>query len=115
MVAPATSLARSSFRYAYLVVFFALLSGLFHPLISGSSPVAVAVGITVLLVGLAGGTLLYKAATLEKGPGAFVNLQDDLLSYSAGPSDGRRWVFLAGGLVLVAVSLAYIYQLTGRV
>ncbi len=77
----------------YLIIFFALLSGFFHPLITGSSFDSVVVGVIVLFVGLAGGVLLYKAATSEK----------------------RNWIFLGGGFGLISISLFYIFQLTGRV
>jgi len=79
-------------KYAYLVAFFALLSGIFHPIITGASFDNVIIGILVLFVGLAGGVLVYKAATSEK----------------------RRGLYLGGGFALLAISLAYIFQLTGR-
>jgi len=79
-------------KYIYLVAFFALLSGLFYPLINNKSYDGVIVGILILFVGLGGGVLLYKAATSEK----------------------RRGIFLGGGFALMAISLYYIFQLTGR-
>lgn len=84
---------RSGFKYVYLVVFFVLLSGFFHPLIGGASFEGVAVGTLVLLLGLAGGILLYRAVT----------------------SDNRREICLGGGFGLIAASLYFIFQLTGRV
>ena len=83
----------TGFKYIYLVVFFALLAGLFHPLITNTSFEPVWVGVLILFVGLAGGVLLYKTATSEK----------------------RRGIFLGGGFALIAISLYYIFQLTGRV
>jgi len=80
------------FKYIYLVAFFALLAGLFHPLITGASFDNVITGSLILFVGLAGGVLLYKSATSEK----------------------RRGIFLGGGFALMAISLHYIFQLTGR-
>jgi hypothetical protein len=77
----------------YLVAFFALLAGFFHPLITNTSFDSVVVGVLVLFVGLAGGVLLYKSATSEK----------------------RRGIFLGGGFALMAISLYYIFQLSGRV
>jgi len=77
----------------YLVAFFVLLSGFFHPLITGASFEGVVIGTLVLLLGLAGGILLYWAVT----------------------SDSRRAVFLGGGFGLIAASLYFIFQLTGRV
>ncbi len=83
----------TGFKYIYLVAFFALLAGLFHPLITNTSFDGVITGVLVLFVGLAGGVLLYKSATSEK----------------------RRGIFLGGGFALMAISLYYIFQLTGRV
>ncbi len=82
----------TGFKYIYLVAFFALLAGLFHPLITNTSFDGVITGVLVLFVGLAGGVLLYKSATSEK----------------------RRGIFLGGGFALMAISLYYIFQLTGR-
>jgi len=82
----------TSFKYIYLVAFFALLSGLFHPLITGTSFDGVIIGVLILFVGLAGGVLLYKTAT----------------------SENRRGIFLGGGFILIVISLHYIFQLTGR-
>lgn len=83
----------TGFKYVYLVAFFALLAGFFNPFITETSFDIVIIGVVVLFAGLAGGILLYKAAT----------------------SDKRNLAFLGGGFVLIAVSLFYIYQLTGRV
>ena len=88
-----SSKALAGFKYVYLVAFFALLAGFFHPLITNTSFDSVVVGVLVLFVGLAGGVLLYKAATSEK----------------------RRGIFLVGGFALMAISLYYIFQLSGRV
>ena len=88
-----SSKALAGFKYVYLVAFFALLAGFFHPLITNTSFDSVVVGVLVLFVGLAGGVLLYKSATSEK----------------------RRGIFLGGGFALMAISLYYIFQLTGRV
>lgn len=82
----------TGFKYIYLVAFFALLAGLFHPLITDTSFDGVITGVLVLFVGLAGGVLLYKAAT----------------------SENRRGILLGGGFTLMAISLFYIFQLTGR-
>jgi len=83
----------TGFKYIYLVAFFALLSGLFYPLINNTSYDDVITGVLVLFVGLGGGVLLYKAATSEK----------------------RRGMFLGGGFALIIISLYYIFQLTGRI
>lgn len=79
------------FKYVYLIAFFALLSGFFHPLIINTSFDSVIIGILVLFVGLAGGVLLYKS-TVSK----------------------RRGIFLIGGFSLISISLFYIFQITGR-
>jgi len=88
-----TSKVISGFKYVYLIAFFALLSGFFHPLITDTSFDSVVIGVIVLFVGLAGGILLYKAATTDK----------------------RKIIFLGTGFVLIGISLFYIIQLTGRV
>ncbi len=108
-----TTTLRSGFTYVYLAVLFALLSGFFHPFISGSTLVVVVVGIVTLFAGLGGGILLYKSVAAEKKRYLHVAIQESLLS-EQGPSRGRRGVLLACGFVLVGISLIYIYQLTGR-
>ena len=82
----------TSFKYVYLVAFFALLAGFFHPLITNTSFDGVIIGVLILFVGLAGGVLLYRAAT----------------------SESKRAIFLGGGFALMSISLYYIFQLTGR-
>jgi hypothetical protein len=81
------------FKYVYLTAFFALLSGFFHPLITDTGFESVINGVIILFVGLAGAILLYKSITSEK----------------------RREIFLGGGLVLISISLFFIFQITGRV
>ena len=88
-----TSKTLTGFKYIYLVAFFALLAGFFHPLITNTSFDVVVSGVLVLFVGLAGGVLLYRAAT----------------------SESKRAIFLGGGFGLIAISLYYIFQFTGRV
>lgn len=87
-----TSRAITGAKYVYLIFFFALLAGFFHPLISGVGFDPVITGVLVLFVGLAGGVLVYKAVTSEK----------------------RRGIYLGGGFGLMAISFAYILQITGR-
>jgi hypothetical protein len=82
----------TSIKYAYLIAFFALLSGIFYPFIQGGSLDFVMVGIVILFVGLAGTILVYKAST----------------------SDKKRGIYLGIGFGLIAISLFYILQLTGR-
>ena len=77
-------------RYAYLLVIFALLAGVFFPLITpGISFEYVIQGTATLFLGLAGGILLFKATT----------------------SDNRRRILIVIGFVLIAICLALIYHL----
>ena len=77
-------------RYAYLLAFFALLAGIFFPLITYQiSFDAVIQGIATLFLGLAGAILLFKAAT----------------------SDKRRGIFIAVGFALISISLTLIFIL----
>ena len=78
-------------RYAYLLAIFALLSGVFFPLITPNVPTLdyVISGIVVLFLGLAGGIILFKATT----------------------SDNRRGIFIVIGFALIAISLALIYHI----
>ena len=81
------------FKYVYLIAFFALLSGFFHPLITNTGFESVVNGVIILFVGLVGAILLYKSIISEK----------------------RREIFLGGGFVLMTISLFFIFQITGRV
>jgi hypothetical protein len=83
----------TGFKYVYLIVFFALLAGFFHPLVTDTSFDSVVIGVIVLFIGLTGSVLLYKAAISEK----------------------RRVIFLGVGFTLISISLFYIFQITGRV
>ena len=77
-------------RYAYLLAFFALLAGIFFPLITYQTSFdAVITGIATLFLGLAGAILLFKGVT----------------------SDKRRGIFIAIGFTLMATSLAFIFFL----
>ena len=88
-----SSKAFSSFKYVYLIAFFALLSGVFYPLITNTSLEPVISGILILFLGLAGGVLLYKATT----------------------SETKRGIFFGVGLILIGISSYFIFQFTGRV
>ena len=88
-----TSKLLTSFKYTYLVVFFALLAGFFHPLITDTSFVGVILGVLILFLGLAGGVLLYRAAT----------------------NTTRRGILLAAGFTLITISLYYIFQMAGKI
>ena len=77
-------------RYAYLLAIFALLSGVFFPLITpGISFDLVIQGTATLFLGLVGAILLFKAVT----------------------SDKRRGIFIAVGFALIAISLVLIYHI----
>ena len=79
----------SGVKYVYLIVCFALLSGIFYPLVVGEGWELSLKGIGILAVGLFGGILLYKSITSEK----------------------RRGVLMCCGFGLIAVSLIIIYEL----
>ncbi len=86
---PSTILAQIP-RYAYLLAIFALLAGVFFPLITpGISFDLVIQGTATLFLGLVGAILLFKAAT----------------------SDKRRGIFIAVGSALIIISLVLIYQI----
>ena len=86
---PMTILAQIP-RYVYLLAIFALLAGVFFPLITPGIPYDyVILGTATLFLGLAGGILLFKATT----------------------SDNRRGILIAIGFALIAISLALIYHL----
>ena len=76
-------------RYVYLLAIFALLAGVFFPLITPGVPFDhIIQGTATLFLGLAGGILLFKATT----------------------SDNRRGILIAIGFVLIAICLALIYH-----
>ena len=81
----------SGVKYVYLIVCFALLSGIFYPLVMGEGWNDTLKGIGVLAVGLFGGILLYKSITSEK----------------------RRGMLMCCGFGLITVSLIIIYELIG--
>ena len=86
---PTTILAQIP-RYAYLLAIFALLAGVFFPLITHGVPYDhVIQGTATLFLGLSGGILLFKAIT----------------------SDNRRGILIAIGFALIAISLTLIYHL----
>jgi len=86
---PTTILAQIP-RYAFLLAIFALLSGVFFPLITPGIPFDhVIQGVATLFLGLAGGILLFKATT----------------------SDNRRGILIAIGFALIAICLVSIYHI----
>ena len=56
----------SGIKYIYLLAFFALLAGVFHPIITDSPIDGMIKGILILFVGLGGGILVYKGTTSSK-------------------------------------------------
>jgi len=86
---PTTILAQIP-RYAYLLAIFALLSGVFFPLITPGVPYDYVIqGTAVLFLGLVGGILLFKAIT----------------------SDNRRGILITIGFALIAICLVLIYHI----
>jgi len=86
---PTTILAQIP-RYVYLLAIFALLTGVFFPLITPGIPFDYVIqGTATLFLGLAGGILLFKATT----------------------SDNRRGILVAIGFALIAISLVLIYHI----
>ena len=79
-------------EYVYVIAIFALLSGVFFPLITTGAEEAfnfVIGGTATLLLGLAGGIVLFKATT----------------------SDKRQGILLSIGSALIAISLVLIFQI----
>ena len=77
-------------RYAYLLVIFALLAGVFFPLITPGIPFDFIIqGTAALFLGLIGTILLFKAVT----------------------SDKIRGIFIAVGFALITISLILIYHI----
>ena len=78
----------SGIKYAYLLAFFALVSGVFYPFITDTSKDNLVYGILILFLGLAGGILVYKGITSEK-----------------------RLIITPIGLGLIIISLFLIFQI----
>ena len=86
---PTTILAQIP-RYAYLLAIFALLAGVFFPLITPGIPYDYVIqGTATLFLGLVGGILLFKAAT----------------------SDNRKGILIFIGFALIAICLVSIYHI----
>ena len=86
---PTTILAQIP-RYVYLLAIFVLFTGIFFPLITPGIPFDYVIqGVTTLFLGLAGGILLFKAAT----------------------SDNRREILSVIGFALIAICLVLIYHI----
>jgi len=80
-------------KYVYLIAFFALLSGMFYPIITHSSWDIVITGTLILFLGLAGTVIIYKAATAEK----------------------HKKAYLIIGLAITSLALFLVYAAIGRV
>ena len=80
-------------KYIYLAAFFALLSGMFYPIITHGSWDMVVEGTLILFVGLAGTVSIYKAATAEK----------------------HKKAYLIVGLVITSLALFLVYGAIGRI
>ena len=77
-------------QYAYLLAIFALLAGVFFPLITSGVPYDYVIqGTATLFLGLAGGILLFKATT----------------------SDNRRGILIAIGFTLITICLVLIFHI----
>jgi len=80
-------------KYIYLVAFFALLSGMFYPIITHGSWDIVVTGTLILFVGLAGTISLYKAATAEN----------------------HKKAYLIIGLAITSLALFLVYAAIGKI
>jgi len=81
----------SGIKYAYLLVFFALVGSIFHPIITGTSIDPMIMGILILIVGLSGGILVYKGITSQK-----------------------RLILTPLGLMLMIISLFLVYEIANK-
>ena len=83
----------SGIKYVYLIFFFALLSGLFYPLIEGGANANLVVaGVFILFVGFVGAFCLYKASTTEK----------------------KQRAYLIAGFAILAIALLLVFAVSGR-
>jgi hypothetical protein len=83
----------SSVKFIYLIAFFALLSGMFYPIITHTSWDTVITGTLVLFVGLAGTVIIYKATTADK----------------------HKKEYLIIGLTITSLALFLVYVAIGRI
>ncbi len=79
-------------KYVYLIFFFALISGMFYPIVTHSSGDSVIEGILILFVGLAGAVSIYKAGTSNK----------------------HQKVYLIAGFAILAIALLLVYAAMGK-
>ncbi len=80
-------------KYVYLIAFFALLSGLFYPVITHSSWDNVIEGTLILFVGLAGTVATYRAPL----------------------ADRHKKAYLIAGLAITSIALFLVYAVIGRI
>jgi len=80
-------------KYLYLLVFYALLSGMFYPIINKQYPDKVFNGIMILWIGLAGILLIYKGAK---------------------ESGNNKMRYLIFGSVITFGDLFFIFAATGK-
>jgi peptidoglycan/LPS O-acetylase OafA/YrhL len=81
-------------KFAYLIVFFALLSGVFYLIIEQQAEAfsEVVYGVLILFVGLAGALCLYKASTSEK----------------------RQKIYMIAGFAILTLALFLVFSISGR-
>jgi len=81
-------------KFAYLAFFFALLSGMFYPIIEqNADAIEVIAGILILFVGLGGALCLYKASISEKS----------------------QKTYLIAGFAILTIALFLIFSISGRI
>ena len=80
-------------KYVYLIIFFALLSGMFYPVITHTQWDPVIIGTVILFIGMAGAVSLYKGGTGEKHKRAYIIM----------------------GLAIMSLATFLIYAAIGRV
>ena len=84
----------SGIKYVYLIFFFALLSGMFYPIIEQNADFTeVVAGVLILFVGLVGALCLYKASISEK----------------------RQKIYLIIGFAILTVALFLVFSISGRI
>lgn len=81
-------------KYVYLVFFFALLSGMFYPIIEQNANwTEVVAGVLILFVGLGGALCLYKFSISEKS---------------------QKTYFIAG-FVILTIAIFLVFSISGRI
>ncbi|MGI0008462.1 MAG: hypothetical protein ACRD92_02460 [Nitrosopumilaceae archaeon] len=89
-----SSLILTGIKYVYLAFFFALLSGMFYPIIEqNANAIEVVIGVLILFVGLGGAWFLYKASISEK----------------------RQKTYLIAGFVILTIALLLVFSISGRI